>query len=271
VGRLWSNSRWLLIVGGGVVQVALGLALNAAAGEQRWPGILDIVRRYPWIVSVVAAVILAAATALLDRQTNARSNTEVADLVAKRLEIGSLATGHRGIARSAGRDYFEVSIQQPSGWQGPVGVLSIGLLVLVALVFLRDPVQHVYQGVDAGRASTSLQETPPSTQEPPTRREVADEFLGALQAKNFPAARDTLCRDGKEKESTDVLRDDFRLKDHTITAYMITGERETKSSNGEDVTAITATLTYESGNKIDVEIKVVGESGGKVCGFKIPA
>jgi hypothetical protein len=104
-----------------------------------------------------------------------------------------------------------------------------------------------------------------------TPRETTDKFLSAMKAKNFTAAHDSLCRDGRNKESATALRDAFELKDHTITTYTIDSERKTTGPSDGKVTAVSVTLTYENGDKINVEIDVVGESGGKVCGFKIPA
>jgi hypothetical protein len=102
-------------------------------------------------------------------------------------------------------------------------------------------------------------------------RETTDKFLSAMKAKNFTSAQAALCADGRRRESTDALRDAFELKDHTIASYTIDSERKTTGPDNGKRTAVAATLTYENGTKLNVEIDVVNQSGGKVCGFKVPA
>jgi hypothetical protein len=101
-------------------------------------------------------------------------------------------------------------------------------------------------------------------------RETADRFLAALQDKNVAAAHDLLCRDGKRKETVAELRDDFELGDHTITSYRITGER-TREREGKEETLVTATLTYETGDRLSIDIGVWTEGGNKVCSLSGPS
>jgi hypothetical protein len=101
-------------------------------------------------------------------------------------------------------------------------------------------------------------------------RATADTFLTALKSKNFTAAHNSLCADGKRQATPDRLRDDFQLRDNTITAYTIVSEQKATVS-GAKLTQITATLTYQTGEKTNVRLNVVTEGGGSVCGFKIPA
>ena len=100
-------------------------------------------------------------------------------------------------------------------------------------------------------------------------RGTADAFLGALRSKDVAAAHGKLCADGKGKERPDDLRTDFGLDKHTITAYAITGTAE--STRDGSATTVRAELTYDTGATVPVELEVVGEGGGTVCGFTIPA
>jgi flagellar basal body-associated protein FliL len=110
-----------------------------------------------------------------------------------------------------------------------------------------------------GVLTVFLNRTPP--------RETADGFLAAMKAKNFSAAHEALCKDGKTKESEADLRTDFHLDQSTITAYAITGEK--KDATDDNITVVHTTLTYDNGDKLNVDLNVVGESGGKICGFKV--
>jgi hypothetical protein len=101
-------------------------------------------------------------------------------------------------------------------------------------------------------------------------RTTADTFLAALKSKDFAAAQSSLCADGRRQASPDRLRDDFQLRDNTITAYTIVSEQQA-TVGGAKLTQVTATLTYQTGEKTNVRLNVVSEGGGSVCGFKIPA
>lgn len=99
-------------------------------------------------------------------------------------------------------------------------------------------------------------------------RQTAEAFLSAMKSKDFAAAHGALCRDGKGKESPDDLKKDFQLDKNAITAYAIGSvAKSTKDSNA---TTVRATLSYDTGTKVDVALEVVDESGGKVCGFTLP-
>jgi len=102
-------------------------------------------------------------------------------------------------------------------------------------------------------------------------RETADKFLTALQAKDVDKARDLLCSDGKRKKSASQLRSDFELDAHTITSYVITGDSNTRQRDSRKETLVDATLTYETGDNVPVQIGVWNEGGQKICSLQPPA
>jgi hypothetical protein len=101
-----------------------------------------------------------------------------------------------------------------------------------------------------------------------TPRETADKFLAALKDKDVQRAHDLLCSDGKRKKSADSLRDDFELKNHTITTYVITNDSRTRQRDGKTETLVDATLTYETGDKLDVHVGVWKEGSQRVCSLE---
>jgi Flp pilus assembly protein CpaB len=96
-------------------------------------------------------------------------------------------------------------------------------------------------------------------------RETADKFLTAIKSKNVSAAHGMLCKDGQKKVSEADIKSTFHLDQNTVTSYTITGEN--KDTANKNVTIEHAALTYNNGDKQLVELHVVGESGGKICGF----
>jgi hypothetical protein len=124
-------------------------------------------------------------------------------------------------------------------------IVLISVLVVVAVIA-------------ASAVFTALNKKPP--------KDVADGFLSAMKAKNFSAAHDTLCKDGRSKETEADLKTDFHLDQGSITAYAINGEE--KDSSDKKVTIVHTTLTYDSGQKLNIDLNVVTESGGRICGFK---
>jgi hypothetical protein len=101
-------------------------------------------------------------------------------------------------------------------------------------------------------------------------RETADGFLTALKGKDFATAHGKLCADGKNKKSADDLRQDFQLDQNTITGYSVVSDKKA-TLDGNKVTVVTVTLTYQTGGNTNIELDVVAEGGGTVCGYKIPA
>jgi hypothetical protein len=102
-------------------------------------------------------------------------------------------------------------------------------------------------------------------------RRTADRFLTALQTKDVEKAHDLLCSDGKRKKSVDQLRTDFELRDHTITSYVITSDSKTRERDNKQETLVDATLTYETGDTVPVQIGVWSEGGQKICSLQPPA
>ena len=123
-------------------------------------------------------------------------------------------------------------------------IVLVSVLVVVAVIA-------------AGAVFSALNKKPP--------RDTADGFLSAMKAKNFTAAHDALCKDGKSKESETALKSDFHLDARTITAYTINGED--KDASDKKITVVHTTLTYDSGDKLNIDLNVVTESGGRICGF----
>jgi hypothetical protein len=101
-------------------------------------------------------------------------------------------------------------------------------------------------------------------------RETAAKFLAALQAKDVDKAHDLLCSDGRRKKSVDALRSDFELADHTITSYVIVNDSTTRQRGDKEETLVEATLTYETGDKVPVQIGVLREGGQKICSLQPP-
>jgi hypothetical protein len=101
-------------------------------------------------------------------------------------------------------------------------------------------------------------------------RETAGGFLTALKGKDFATAHDKLCADGKSKKSAEDLRQDFQLDQNTITSYSVVSDKK-ETLDGNKVTVVTVTLTYQTGGNTNIELDVVSEGGGTVCGYKIPA
>jgi hypothetical protein len=101
-------------------------------------------------------------------------------------------------------------------------------------------------------------------------RDTADGFLAAMKSKDFAAAHGKLCKDGQGKKSADNLRQDFQLDQNTITGYKVVSDKK-ETLDGDKVTVVTVTLTYQTGGDTTVELDVVSEGGGTVCGYKIPA
>ncbi|MFF3645352.1 NB-ARC domain-containing protein [Streptomyces sp. NPDC002564] len=55
------------VVTGAVVATLLGLAANQASGEERWPGALDVLRRYPWESGATLTLVGAVLSLVLQR------------------------------------------------------------------------------------------------------------------------------------------------------------------------------------------------------------
>jgi len=101
-------------------------------------------------------------------------------------------------------------------------------------------------------------------------RETAEEFLSALKAKDVDKAHDLLCADGRRRVSVAELRNDFELTDHTITSYVITNDSKTRQRDNHEETLVEATLTYETGAAVPVQIGVWSGSGQKICSLQPP-
>jgi len=101
-------------------------------------------------------------------------------------------------------------------------------------------------------------------------RETAEEFLRALQAKDVDKAHDLLCADGRRQMSVAELRSDFGLADHVITSYVITSDSDTRQRDNREETLVEATLTYETGAAVPVQIGVWSGSGQKICSLQPP-
>jgi hypothetical protein len=101
-------------------------------------------------------------------------------------------------------------------------------------------------------------------------RDTATGFLAALKSKDFAGAHGKLCKDGQGKKSAEDLRQDFQLDQNTITSYSVDSDKK-ETINGDKVTVVTVTLTYQTGGNTTIELDVVAEGGGTVCGYKIPA
>src|SRR5215813_8694465 len=61
-----------------VLAVAVGLVGNAAAGQQHWPGVLDLARRHPWPVVGVLALVGVTVEVILWRWPRSESEPSVA-------------------------------------------------------------------------------------------------------------------------------------------------------------------------------------------------
>jgi hypothetical protein len=101
-------------------------------------------------------------------------------------------------------------------------------------------------------------------------RETAEEFLGALKAKDVEKAHALLCADGRRQKSAAELRNDFGLTDHTITSYVVTSDSNTRQRDNREETLVEATLTYETGAAVPVQIGVWSGSGQKICSLQPP-
>ena len=95
-------------------------------------------------------------------------------------------------------------------------------------------------------------------------RDTADQFMAALKAKDVGKAHSLLCKDGKDKEPESALRDDFDLDDRTITAYTLGTETKRKRED-KDETLIPVSISYDSGQPVNLSLGVWDEGGQKVC------
>jgi hypothetical protein len=95
-------------------------------------------------------------------------------------------------------------------------------------------------------------------------RDTADQFMAALKAKDVGKAHSLLCKDGKDKEPESALRTDFDLDDRTITAYTLGTETKRKRED-RDETLVPVSITYDSGQPINLSLGVWDEGGQKVC------
>jgi hypothetical protein len=102
-------------------------------------------------------------------------------------------------------------------------------------------------------------------------RQAADKFLTALKDKDVQKAHDLLCADGRRKKSVDALRTDFGLQNDAISSYVITSDTGTRQRDNKKETLVEATLTYQTGRKVPVQIGVWTEGGGqKICSLLPP-
>jgi hypothetical protein len=102
-------------------------------------------------------------------------------------------------------------------------------------------------------------------------RQTADKFLTALKDKDVQRAHDLLCADGRRKKTADDLRGDFGLQNDTISSYVITSDTATQQRDNKKETLVEATLTYQSGRRVPVQIGVWTEGGGqRICSLLPP-
>ena len=93
------------------------------------------------------------------------------------------------------------------------------------------------------------------------------EFLTALQKKDIQKAHDLLCSSGKRQETVQDLRNDFDLDERTIVSHQITGTRD-RRRDGKTETLVSATVSYDSGDPLKLDIGVWKGDRRKVCSLQ---